>query len=135
MFYISILQHIFHTLRTVCLNGFITTATCKLKCSEGQPSEDCSLCVCEGHMLFGDIQTVTGVPLAGASVALTSHPKVIRTLTDTKGQFTLSGVCSSTSTSIAINKEKFVPVVVSTSSNATGVSWLRAVLTSAGECQ
>uniref|UniRef100_A0A3Q2Q1D9 Cartilage intermediate layer protein 2 n=1 Tax=Fundulus heteroclitus TaxID=8078 RepID=A0A3Q2Q1D9_FUNHE len=104
---------------------------CQLKCAEGHPSEDCSVCMCAGHVLFGDIQTVTGVPVAGASVALSSHPKVIHTLTDKKGQFTLSGVCSSSSTLITINKEKFVPVVVSTSSNTTGISWLRAVLRSA----
>lgn len=102
---------------------------------EGRPSEDCSICVCDGHELHGDVQSVTGFPIAGASVTLASHPKVIRASTDSKGQFRLTGVCSSSSSLITIRKDKFVPVNVSTASNATGTSWLRAVLRSAGECQ
>ncbi|XP_069551022.1 cartilage intermediate layer protein 1 [Brachyistius frenatus] len=104
---------------------------CQRVCTEGRPSEDCSRCVCEGHVLHGDVHTVTGVPVAGAWVALASHPKIIRTRTDAKGQFRLTGVCSASSTLIIIRKEKFVPITVSTSSNTTGLSWLRAVLRSA----
>ncbi|XP_061593716.1 cartilage intermediate layer protein 1 [Cololabis saira] len=104
---------------------------CQLVCAVGRPSEDCSRCVCKGHSLHGEIYTVTGVPVAGASVALASHPKVIQARTDVKGQFRLTGVCSSSSTSVTIKKEKFAPITVSTSSNTTGLSWLRAVLRSA----
>ncbi|KAM9762086.1 cartilage intermediate layer protein 1 [Menidia menidia] len=104
---------------------------CQRVCVEGRPSEDCSRCVCEGHVLRGAVRSLTGVPVAGASVALASHPKDVRAHTDQKGEFSLTGVCSSSSTSVTIRKEKFAPITVSTSSNSTGVSWLQAVLRSA----
>lgn len=106
-------------------------AKCQLVCLEGRPSEDCSRCVCEGHVLRGDVRSVTGVPVAGASVALASHPKAIRARTDAQGKFRFTGVCASNSTLITISKEKFAPVTVSTSSNITGLSWLQTVLRSA----
>lgn len=104
---------------------------CQHVCTEGRPSEDCSRCVCDGHLLHGDVYTVTGVPVVGALVALASQPKVIRARTDAKGQFKLLGICSSSSTLIIIRKEKFAPITVSTSSNTTGLSWIRAALKSA----
>ncbi len=113
---------------------FLPTAKCQRVCSEGRPSEDCNRCVCDGHVLHGEIHSVTGVPVAGAWVALASQPKMIRARTDAKGQFRLTGVCSSSSTSIFIRKEKFAPITVSISSNTTGLSWVRAVLKTAGEC-
>ncbi|XP_029988492.1 cartilage intermediate layer protein 1 [Sphaeramia orbicularis] len=106
-------------------------AKCHLVCAEGRPSEDCSRCVCDGHMVRGDVHSVTGVPVAGAWVALANQPKVIRARTDAKGQFRLPGVCSSSPTSLSIRKEKFAPTTVSTSSNTTGLSWVRAVLKTA----
>lgn len=112
----------------------LSTAKCQLACPEGRPSEDCSRCVCEGHVLHGAALSVTGVPVAGASVALASQPKVVLARTDAKGQFRLNGVCSSSSMLISINKERFAPVTVSSSSNTTGVSWVHAVLKSVGEC-
>lgn len=118
----------------LCFCAVFTTAKCQRVCTEGRPSEDCSRCVCDGHMLQGDVHSVTGVPVAGASVALASHPKVVSARTDAEGQFRLTGVCSSSSALITIRKEKFVPVTVSTYSNTTGLSWLHAVLRSAGEC-
>lgn len=111
----------------------ISTAKCQLACPEGRPSEDCSLCLCEGHILYGEALSVTGVPVAGAWVALSSQPKVVLARTDARGHFRLTGVCSSSSTLIAISKEKFAPVTVASASNATGISWVRAVLKSAGE--
>lgn len=78
---------------------------------------------------------MTGAPVAGVWVALASQPKVVRARTDAKGQFKVTGVCSSSSTLITIRKEKFVPITVSTFSNTTGLSWVRAVLKSAGECR
>lgn len=113
----------------------LTKAKCQYVCTEGHPSEDCSHCVCKGHVLHGDVHSVTGVPVAGAFVSLASHPKVIRARTDAKGHFRLLGICSSSSALITIKKEKFAPVAVSTSSNTTGVSWAQAVLRSAGECR
>lgn len=113
---------------------FLPTAKCQRVCSEGHPSEDCSRCLCDGHVLHGEVHSMTGVPVTGAWVALASQPKVIRARTDAKGQFRLTGVCSSISTSISIRKEKFAPITVSTSSNTTGLSWVRAVLKTAGEC-
>lgn len=112
----------------------LPTAKCQHVCPEGHPSEDCSRCVCEGHLLHGEVHSVTGVPVAGALVALASQPKVVRARTDAKGQFRLTGVCSSSSTVISIRKEKFSPIIISSSSNTTGLSWVRAVLKSAGEC-
>ncbi|XP_051232521.1 cartilage intermediate layer protein 1 [Dicentrarchus labrax] len=106
-------------------------AKCQRVCTEGRPSEDCSRCVCDSHVLHGEVHSVTGVPVAGAWVALASQPKVIRARTDANGQFRLTGVCSSSSILISIRKEKFAPITVSTSSNTTGLSWVRAVLKSA----
>ncbi|XP_011471792.1 cartilage intermediate layer protein 2 [Oryzias latipes] len=106
-------------------------AKCQLVCEEGHPSEDCSLCVCEDHVLHGDVHSVTGVPVEGARVSLASHSKALHAQTNAKGQFVLAGVCSSTSSSIIIKKEKYVPTIVSTSSNTTGLSRLKAVLRSA----
>uniref|UniRef100_A0A668UTE1 Ig-like domain-containing protein n=1 Tax=Oreochromis aureus TaxID=47969 RepID=A0A668UTE1_OREAU len=88
---------------------------CQYVCTEGHPSEDCSHCVCKGHILHGDIHSVTGVPVAGAFVSLASHPKVIRARTDAMGHFKLLGICSSSPTLITIRKEKFAPITVSTS--------------------
>jgi len=117
-----------------CLCLFRPTAKCQLVCSEGRPSDDCSRCTCDDHVLRGEVLGVTGVPVANARVALDREPKVIRALTDAKGQFRITGICSLSSTSIAIRKEKFAPITVSAVSNGTGSSWLRAVLRSAGEC-
>uniref|UniRef100_A0A667WUX7 Cartilage intermediate layer protein 2 n=1 Tax=Myripristis murdjan TaxID=586833 RepID=A0A667WUX7_9TELE len=100
-------------------------------CTEGHPSEDCSRCVCDSHVLVGEVYSVTGVPVAGARVALANRPKIIRARTNVKGQFRLPGICSSSSTLLSIRKEKFAPADVSTSSNTTGLSWVRAVLKSA----
>lgn len=77
---------------------------------------------------------MTGVPVAGAWVALASQPKVVLARTDVKGQFRLTGACSSSSTLISIRKEKFAPVTVASASNTTGISWVHAVLKSAGKC-
>lgn len=77
---------------------------------------------------------MTGVPVTGARVALASQPKVVLARTDAKGQFRLTGVCSSSSTLISISKEKFAPVSVASVSNTTGFSWVQAFLKSAGEC-
>lgn len=112
----------------------VSTAKCQLACPEGRPSEDCSLCLCEGHILDGEALGVTGVPVAGARVALASQPKVVLARTDVKGHFRLTGVCSSSSMLISISKEKFAPVTVASTSNTTGISWVHAVLRSAGEC-
>ncbi|KAM3875636.1 cartilage intermediate layer protein 1 [Diretmus argenteus] len=106
-------------------------AKCQRVCTEGQPNEDCSRCVCNRHILQGEVYSVTGVPVAGARVALANQPKIIRARTDAKGQFRLLGVCSSSPTLLSIRKEKFAPLAVSTSSNSTGLSWVRAVLKSA----
>uniref|UniRef100_H3D6P4 Cartilage intermediate layer protein 2 n=1 Tax=Tetraodon nigroviridis TaxID=99883 RepID=H3D6P4_TETNG len=119
-----------HSERRVCSTP-PCTAKCQLACPEGRPSEDCSLCLCEGHILYGEALSVTGAPVAGAWVALASQPKVVLARTDTKGQFRLTGVCSSSSTFVSINKEKFAPIKVASVSNATGISWVHAVLKSA----
>lgn len=113
----------------------VSTAKCQLACPEGRPSEDCSLCLCEGHVLRGEALGVTGVPVAGARVALAGQPKVVLARTDVKGRFRVAGVCSSAPTSISISKEKFAPVTVASTSNTTGMSWVHAVLRSAGECE
>ncbi|KAK7889252.1 hypothetical protein WMY93_024812 [Mugilogobius chulae] len=104
---------------------------CEMSCSEGRPSEDCTRCVCDGHVLFGEVHSVTGVPVSGAWVTLPSQPKVVLARTNNKGQFNLPGVCSSSSTLVSIRKEKFAPVTVSATSNTTGQSWVKAVLKTA----
>ncbi|XP_068176409.1 cartilage intermediate layer protein 1 [Antennarius striatus] len=106
-------------------------AKCQRMCIEGSPNDDCSLCVCDSHVVVGEVRSVTGVPVARASVVLASQPKIILARTNAKGQFRLTGVCSSSSTLISIRKEKFAPVTVSTFSNTTGLSWVQAVLKSA----
>lgn len=118
-----------------CLCFFInlSTAKCQHMCSEGRPSEDCSRCVCNTHVLYGEVHSVTGVPVAGAQVALASQPKVILARTNAKGQFRLTGICSSSATLISISKDKFAPIAIPSSSNATGLSWVRTTLKSAGK--
>ncbi|XP_014071776.1 cartilage intermediate layer protein 1 [Salmo salar] len=106
-------------------------SNCKRECPKGRPSEDCSRCVCEGHVLQGEVLSMSGVPVAGARIALASQPKIIHARTDSKGLFRLPGVCSSSPTQLYIHKEKFAPITASTSSNSTGSSWVRAVLKSA----
>ncbi|KAE8294338.1 Cartilage intermediate layer protein 1 [Larimichthys crocea] len=103
------------------------SSVCWTACGNPEVWEECM----PNHVLHGEVHSVTGVPVAGAWVALASQPKVIRARTDAKGQFRLTGVCSSSSTLISIRKEKFALTTVSTSSNTTGFSWVRAVLKSA----
>lgn len=102
-------------------------------CAEGFPSEDCIQCVCDGHVLQGEVRSVTGAPVAEATVSLADHPKVALAQTDAAGHFSLPGVCSSSPTLLHVRKDRFSPVTVSTASNATGLSWVRAVLASTGE--
>uniref|UniRef100_A0A3P8YXC6 Ig-like domain-containing protein n=2 Tax=Esox lucius TaxID=8010 RepID=A0A3P8YXC6_ESOLU len=104
---------------------------CKLECPGGHASDDCSRCVCAGHVLQGEVLSITGVPLAGATIALSSQPKIILTHTDSMGLFRLPGVCSSSPTQLYIRKERFAPVMAYTSSNGSMSSWIRAVLKSA----
>ncbi|KAJ0032310.1 hypothetical protein NQD34_002391 [Periophthalmus magnuspinnatus] len=104
---------------------------CQMSCSEGHPNEDCSRCVCDGHVLHGEVHSVTGVPVSGAWVALSNQPKVILARSNNKGHFKVPGVCSSSSTLVSIRKEKFAPVTVSATSNTTGRSWVKAVLKTA----
>ena len=104
-------------------------------CAEGLPSADCSRCLCEGHLLQGEVYTVAGVPVAGATVALADRPKVALAKSDPEGRFRVPGVCSSSPSLLSVSKERFAAAAVSTSSNATGLSWVRAVLGSTGESQ
>ncbi|KAK5930984.1 hypothetical protein CgunFtcFv8_027176 [Champsocephalus gunnari] len=106
-------------------------AKCQLRCTEGSPSEDCSRCSCDNHILQGEVHSVTGAPVAEALVALASKPAVTLARTDANGQFRVTGICSSSSTLMSIRKDKFAPITVSTSSNTTGLSSVRAVLKSA----
>lgn len=103
---------------------------CPMVCAEGQPSQDCSRCVCEGNALRGEVHTVTGVPVAGAKVGLADRPAVTLAQTDPRGHFILHGVCSSVPTRLSVRKERFSPALVSARSNATGLSWVRVVLAS-----
>jgi hypothetical protein len=104
-------------------------------CPEGLPSADCGRCLCEGHVLQGEVYTIAGVPVAGATVALADRPKVALAQSDPAGRFRVPGVCSSSPSLLSVRKERFAAAAVSTSSNATGLSWVRAVLGSTGESQ
>uniref|UniRef100_A0A8C6T5X9 Cartilage intermediate layer protein 2 n=1 Tax=Neogobius melanostomus TaxID=47308 RepID=A0A8C6T5X9_9GOBI len=87
-----------------------------------------SRCVCQGHVLRGEVHSVTGVPVSGAWVALAGQPKVILARTNSKGHFQLPDICSTSSTLLSIRKEKFAPLTVAAASNTTGISWVKAVL-------
>ncbi|KAG9266588.1 cartilage intermediate layer protein 1 [Astyanax mexicanus] len=103
---------------------------CQRVCPEGRPSEDCTHCVCEGKMLEGEVLSVTGVPVSGASVAVSDRPKLIRTLTDAKGLFKIPGVCSGPETQLLISKEKYAPATVPVYSNSSESLWIRVLLRS-----
>uniref|UniRef100_A0A8C6WKY4 Cartilage intermediate layer protein 2 n=1 Tax=Neogobius melanostomus TaxID=47308 RepID=A0A8C6WKY4_9GOBI len=90
----------------------------------GRPNDDCSRCVCQGHVLRGEVHSVTGVPVSGAWVALAGQPKVILARTNSKGHFQLPDICSTSSTLLSIRKEKFAPLTVAAASNTTGISVL-----------
>ncbi|KAG5850719.1 hypothetical protein ANANG_G00085430 [Anguilla anguilla] len=105
-------------------------AVCQRVCSEGRPSDDCSRCVCKGHLLRGEVKGTTGVPVSGARITLDSQPELVLAQTDARGLFTVPGVCSGTPTLVSIQREKFSPVAVTTSSNSTGTSWVRVVMKS-----
>ncbi|XP_036377522.1 cartilage intermediate layer protein 1 [Megalops cyprinoides] len=103
---------------------------CQRVCPEGHPSEDCSHCVCEGHLLQGEVLSLTGVPVSGARISLASQPKLIRAQTDARGLFKLPGFCPSNQTLINIQREKYAPLTIPTHSNSTRTSWVRAVMMS-----
>lgn len=105
---------------------------CKLDCTVGRPSKDCGYCICQGQTLHGEVFSVTGVPVTGATVALASQTKIIRAQTDTQGQFKIDGLCSSPDTKVIVSKEKFAPVTVPVFNNSTGTFWVRAILRSSG---
>ncbi|MFT7798734.1 cartilage intermediate layer protein 1-like [Arapaima gigas] len=105
-------------------------APCQRTCPEGNPSKDCSHCVCEGHMVYGEVLSLTGVPVAGARVALAQKPKLHRAQTNGKGQFKLPGICANDATLVTITKEKFAPLMISSVSKSTRVSVVKAVLRS-----
>ncbi|XP_063056535.1 cartilage intermediate layer protein 1 isoform X2 [Engraulis encrasicolus] len=104
---------------------------CQRVCPEGRPSEDCSRCVCEGHLLHGEVLSATGVPVPGARVALADHPQLVRARTNGEGLFKIPGACSGSKTLLLISKEKFAPVSITpTSNNSSKTSWVRVVLKS-----
>ncbi|XP_028857134.1 cartilage intermediate layer protein 1 isoform X2 [Denticeps clupeoides] len=103
---------------------------CQRVCSDGHPSQDCSRCVCEGHVLHGEVLSLTGVPVAGARVSLANQPKVTQAHTNNKGLFRIPGICSTSTATLIITKEKFASVTTSSVSNGTHKSWVRAVLQS-----
>ncbi|XP_076134901.1 cartilage intermediate layer protein 1 [Alosa pseudoharengus] len=103
---------------------------CQRVCQEGRPSDDCSRCVCEGHLLHGEVLSATGVPVAGARVSLVSQPNLIRARTNSKGLFKIPGVCSGSKTLLVINKEKFAPLTIATFNNGSKTSWVHGILKS-----
>ncbi|XP_066503728.1 cartilage intermediate layer protein 1 [Hoplias malabaricus] len=103
---------------------------CQLVCPEGRPNEDCSHCVCPGKALQGEVLTVSGVPVSGASVVVPGQPKLIQTFTDTKGQFKIPDLCSGPETQIVISKGMFAPATVPVYSNSSESLWIRAILRS-----
>lgn len=118
----------------VCLCVYVLAVACQRVCPEGRPSEDCSRCVCEGHLLHGEVLSATGVPVPGARVALADHPQLVRARTNGEGLFKIPGACSGSKTLLLISKEKFAPVSIApTSNNSSKTSWVRVVLKSSGE--
>lgn len=105
---------------------------CKLNCTVGRPSKDCSYCICQGPTLHGEVLSVTGVPVAGATVALANQTKIIRAQTDAQGHFKIDELCSTLETKVIVSKEKFAPVTVPVFSNTTDTYWVQAILRSSG---
>uniref|UniRef100_A0A8C1AT71 Cartilage intermediate layer protein 2 n=1 Tax=Cyprinus carpio carpio TaxID=630221 RepID=A0A8C1AT71_CYPCA len=103
---------------------------CKRVCPGGRPSKDCSYCMCEGQTLYGEVFSITGVPVPNATVALASQAKVVRAHTDAKGQFKIDGLCTTPQTRVVIMKDKFAPVTLPVSNNSTDELWVRAILRS-----
>lgn len=106
---------------------------CQLVCPEGHPNEECSYCICEGQTLRGEILSVTGVPVSGASVAVANQQNVIRAHTDDKGLLKIQGMCSGPETRLLISKEKFAPATVPVFRNNSENLWVRAFLRSSGK--
>lgn len=125
-------HHFFATLKSKHLFYFFIVA-CKRVCPGGRPNKDCSYCICDGQTLHGEVFTVTGVPVADATVALASQAKVIRAHTDAKGQFKIEGLCTNPQTQVIIRKDKFAPITLPVSINSTDELWVRAVLQSSGK--
>ncbi|KAG7327559.1 hypothetical protein KOW79_009165 [Hemibagrus wyckioides] len=103
---------------------------CQLVCPEGHPDKECSHCICEGQTLRGEILSVTGVPVSGASVAVADQPNVIRAQTDDNGLLKIHGMCSGPETQLLISKEKFAPATVPVFRNSSKNLWVRAFLRS-----
>lgn len=122
----------FATLKSKHLFYFFIVA-CKRVCPGGRPNKDCSYCICDGQTLHGEVFTVTGVPVADATVALASQAKVIRAHTDSKGQFKIEGLCTNPQSQVIIRKDKFAPITLPVSINSTDELWVRAVLRSSGK--
>lgn len=105
---------------------------CQLVCPEGRPAKECSHCICEGQTLRGEVLSVTGVPVSGASVAVADQPNVVRAQTDDKGLLKIHGMCSGPETRLLISKEKFAPATVPVFRNSSKNLWVRAILRSSG---
>lgn len=110
-----------------------TVVLCQLVCPEGHPNEECSHCICEGQTLRGEVLSVTGVPVSGASVAVADQPKVIRAQTDDKGLLKIHNMCSGPETRLLISKEKFASATVPIFRNSSENLWVRAFLRSSGK--
>lgn len=111
----------------------IIVVMCQLMCPEGYPNEECSHCICKGQTLRGEVLSVTGVPVSGASVAVADQPNVILALTDDKGLLKIHGMCSDPETRLLISKEKFAPATVPVFRNSSENLWVQAFLRSSGK--
>lgn len=129
----SLKIHIIFSYFDIKTHILFLTVACKRVCPGGRPNKNCSYCICDGQTLHGEVFTVTGVPVADATVALASQAKVIRAHTDSKGQFKIEGLCTNPQTQIVISKDKFAPTTVPVSINSTDEVWVRAVLPSSGK--
>jgi len=109
------------------------TVACKRVCPGGRPNKDCSYCICDGQTLQGEVFSITGVPVANATVALASQANVIRAYSDAKGQFKIKGLCTNPQSRVLIQKDKFSPITLPVSINSTNELWVRGVLRSSGK--
>uniref|UniRef100_H3A298 Cartilage intermediate layer protein 2 n=1 Tax=Latimeria chalumnae TaxID=7897 RepID=H3A298_LATCH len=101
---------------------------CQQVCSMGRVNEDCSSCVCDGHVLLGTVQTLEGTSLINARVAMEDRPWVTLTKTDERGQFRIQGICSNSKVNVTIALEKFASSTVQALSNGTETSMVRAIM-------
>ncbi|KAJ1085757.1 hypothetical protein NDU88_005882 [Pleurodeles waltl] len=104
---------------------------CQVNCIVGHPSQDCTRCVCDDHVLTGQVLNTEGTALSSAKVGLVENPLVTLATSDRRGRFTVPGICADARSNFTISLENYVPVTVQLVLNGSESSHVQAVLTRA----